>query len=125
MSKYSGRCDFGDAWEILKERTTTTKVYLGEHIIPLEIHSYKEALPYFPYGVVSMGSSKEFTTVILTTTSLIETAPLMAAKKHYQKLLFEDMIKAGYDESATYRWVYGFEAWTKKFLDRTLKLFDN
>jgi hypothetical protein len=125
MSKYSGQCDFGDTWEILDERTATTKVYFGSNIAPLEIHSYKDALPYFPYGVAMLGSSKESTTVILTTTSLIEKSPLMAAKKHYQKLLFDDMIKAGYDESAAYRWVYGFKAWTEKFLDKTLKLFDN
>lgn len=52
MSKYSGKCDFGDLCEIYgEEKTVKAKVYIGNNIMPLAINSYKDALPYFPFLV--------------------------------------------------------------------------
>ena len=52
MSKYSGKCDFGDTWMIHGEGyILNSNVYIGENIVPLRIDSYKDALPYFPYLV--------------------------------------------------------------------------
>lgn len=50
MSKYSGKADCGDTYEILgEEKFFKTRVYFGDNIVPLKIETYKDALPYFPY----------------------------------------------------------------------------
>ena len=183
MSKYSGKCDFGDTWEILGDRIKNAKIYFGYNIVPLKIESEKDALPYFPYLVGSMASSDESTTIHLSTISYVdqqeknilesswesamrvyrrlvrnkeaitvdaiikETFPsfekdnqnnkVMAeaivrdGKKakmpsnihtpmaeHYRKVLYDDMIKAGYAETEAYKWVYGMERFIRKYIKK-------
>ena len=72
MSKFSGKCDVGDTYEILGERMKNAKVYIGDNIIPLRIDSEKDALPYFPFLVGSMASSDESTTIRLGSSSYVD-----------------------------------------------------
>lgn len=120
MSKYSGKCDFGDTWEILGDRVKNMKVYFGNNIVPLEIHSYKDALPYFPYLVSMMESSDEGTIVRLCTVPYTEEIVTDEYRNYVKELLFNDMITAGWEESRAYRWVYGWEPWCEKYLQKKL-----
>lgn len=89
MSMFSGKCDFGDTWEILGSRTKNIKVYFGDNIVPLRIDSRKDALPYFPFIVSSMSSSDELTVVHLSTKSYVderEEQIIQNSWKYMQKL---------------------------------------
>lgn len=72
MSKYSGKCDFADTWEILGDRMKNAKVYYGNNIVPLRIDNVKDAMPYFPFIVSSMASSEETTTIYLAERSYVD-----------------------------------------------------
>ena len=72
MSKYCGKCDFGDTYEILGDRVKNVKVFIGNNIVPLKMETYKDFLPYFPFLVGSMASSDEGTVVFLDSRSYID-----------------------------------------------------
>ena len=72
MSKYCGKCDFGDFYEISEERMKNADIYIGNNIVPLRIDSYKDALPYFPFLVSSAISSDSGTVVFLSERSYID-----------------------------------------------------
>lgn len=60
MSRYSGKCDFGDTWRIHgEEHILNSDIYIGNNIVPLRINTYKDALPYFPHLVWLMAYDKE------------------------------------------------------------------
>mgnify|MGYP007069954144 CR=1 FL=1 len=72
MSRYSGKCDFGDTYEILGERMKNADVFIGDNKVPLELNSKKDALPYFPFIVGLMGSSDEKTVIYLSSESYVD-----------------------------------------------------
>ena len=73
MSKYSGKCDFGDSWEIWGEdHVLNSKIYIGDNIIPLKIETYKDALPYFPRIVFLAAGDKGSSVIRLTEESFVD-----------------------------------------------------
>lgn len=93
MSKYSGKCDFGDSWEIFGEKyILKSKVFILNNIVPLRIDSYKDALPYFPRIVVMSGGDKESSRIRLSDRSYADKEEenrlnwyLESIKKYYRK----------------------------------------
>ena len=180
MSRYSGKCDFGDTYEILGDRIKNAKVFIGDNIIPLKMESYKDYLPYFPFLVGLMASSDDSTTIFLSSRSYVDneeedmiSARLNWTKKkyrslkkknceitvddllfgfsddvdrelaklvidsngkcdvpknihlpmaeYYRKELYDDMLKEGWDEDKTYKWVYGFDRWLDRLKEERVE----
>ena len=93
MSRYSGKCDFGDSWGIHgEEYILNSKIYFGDNIVPLRIDSYKDALPYFPFLVGMIAGNKEGATIRLAERSFVDaeeeemlTWELNNFKRYYRK----------------------------------------
>ena len=93
MSKYSGKCDFGDSWDIFgEEYILNSKIYIGNNIVPLKIESYKDALPYFPHIVYMQAGDKEGANIWLTEKSFVDSEEeaslertLDTLKRYYRK----------------------------------------
>lgn len=61
ISKYSGRCDLADTIGIhgVEEIINKYKIYYCDQILPLEVKKKKDLIPYYPFLVREMFSSKE------------------------------------------------------------------
>lgn len=61
MSIYSGKCDFADTVEMfgVDHILNNYKVYAADHIVPLAMTCEKDLVPYYPYIVTVMVSTKE------------------------------------------------------------------
>ena len=60
-SIFSGRCDLYDTIEIfgVEKILSKYKIYDQRHILPLEVKEQKDLIPYYPYLVAAMFSTKE------------------------------------------------------------------
>ena len=60
-SIFSGRCDLYDTIEIfgVEKILSKYKIYDQRHILPLEVKEPKDLIPYYPYLVATMFSTKE------------------------------------------------------------------
>ena len=93
MSRFSGKCDLGDTLDIRGEEfISKSKIFIGNNIAPLRIDTYKDALPYFPFLVGSMGSDKEMAYIRISNRSFVDIEEeemlgwiLRDAKKYYRK----------------------------------------
>lgn len=93
MSRYSGKCDFGDTWSIFgEEYILNSKIYIGKNIVPLRIESYKDALPYFPHIVCIQTGDKAGANIWLTEKSFVDSEEeaslertLDRLKKYYRR----------------------------------------
>lgn len=76
MSKFSGKCDFADHIEIVGlENTLKSTVFIGNigNEKKLELHEYRDLIPYFPHLISVAGISKVGNSVIhLTTKSYVD-----------------------------------------------------
>ena len=61
MSEFSGRCDLGDTCDIfgIDKIISKYKIYTYGNILPLKIEKPSDLIPYYPYIVTMMTSSKE------------------------------------------------------------------
>ena len=65
MSKYSGKCDLYDSFYMkedsdIEETLKKTKIYAYDHeLIPLDIKTEKDLVPYYPYLVCMSYTNKE------------------------------------------------------------------
>lgn len=62
MSIYTGKCDVFDTFVMIYEITDFSNVHIyaaNNDLIPLQINSQKDLIPYYPYLIVCMSSSKE------------------------------------------------------------------
>jgi hypothetical protein len=110
MSKYSGKCDFRDTWEIcdIENRIEQANIYVGNNIVPLRITSYKDAVPYFPRIAYAIGNENNgVINIWLGEKSYAESITYKPMKEIYLKELYDEMLKVGYEEDVTYKWVYG------------------
>ena len=94
MSKYSGKCDFADTVEIMAERCgkeiflSKYKVYFGDNFLPLAMNEPRDVIPYYPYLVGAMGSSKEDGgNIYLSTRSFVDTEEEKTINWYLQDIL--------------------------------------
>lgn len=91
ISRFSGKCDFYDDICIFGlERILKAKVFIGNSDKPLQLNTYKDCIPYFPYVATIVGYNKEGTDFIrLTPKSWVD----MQAEKYGDKYTLNDYYK--------------------------------
>ena len=96
ISVFSSKCDVYDSLVMIHNITDFSNVRIyasGNHIIPLRIDSQKDLIPYYPYLVAMMSSSKDgYMSVYLSGKSYVDTEEeerlqwrLNQLKKYYRR----------------------------------------
>ena len=88
MSQFSGKCDFYDHIMIHGlDKTLSSRIYIGENIVPLRIDSEKDCVPYYPYLVSLSVTENGIGTIRLTTKSFIDTEEQKRLKIYLAQIL--------------------------------------
>ena len=85
MSRYCGKCDFGDTCEIVgvEKILSCYEVYSGRNIVPLKFETEKDLLPYYPFLVSAQIWSDGKGRIELTTKSYVD----ICEEEHLSTLL--------------------------------------
>ena len=73
MSRYSGKCDLADHIEIFGEKSVlNSTIYIADNKEPLEFHSIKDLIPYYPYIIGTSAGNKDSCVMRLSKESYID-----------------------------------------------------
>jgi hypothetical protein len=113
MSNFSGRCDLYDTLIIIGEVEDFSKVhiFINDNPIELRIDSRKDLIPYNAcIPSISAHSNGEYFIRISGEPCFLE------EESDYRKdILYEEMVKNGYDKNVAYKWCYGWKRFLEKF----------
>lgn len=113
MSRFSGRCDLYDSLIMIGKVVDYSKVhiFIDDNPIELRIDSQNDLIPYYAcIPSVSVYSDGEYFIRISGEPCFLE-----EESDYHKDILYEEMVKNGYDKNTAYMWCYGWDRFIEKF----------
>jgi hypothetical protein len=112
MSVFSGRCDLYDTLIIIGEVEDFSKVhiFINDNPIELRIDSQKDLIPY--YACISSISAYDNGEYFIRISG--EPCFLEEESDYRKDILYEEMVKNGYDKNTAYKRCYGWKRFVEK-----------